>query len=185
MRPLLLLCATTIACAPLSSFRPASGLMDDRTGEVGLGGTLVAPRPYVDEPTRAAGQLWLSKRAWKDLTLTGIGAVEPRAFAFGGAARADLLRTNRLVVAPEVELGVLWAATNAGAALRLFDETWVYAAPRFGNRGSTWAVDVPVGVSARVYDGFLIRGELRLSWAGELSYYQQRRMLGVAIARQF
>lgn len=174
-----------VACAPLSSFRPASGIMDGRTGEVGIGGTMVSPRPYVDERTDGAGQLWLSKRAAKDLTLTGIGAVEQRAFALGGAMRADIFRARHFVVAPEVQLGAVFAAVDGGVALRVWDELWLYTAPRFGNRGSTWALEVPGGVSARLYEDFFLRAEYRVSWRDELSYFQQRRMFGLAVVRQF
>ncbi len=146
---------------------------------------MVSPRPYVDEPTRGAGQMWLSGRVTRSLTLTGVAAREPGAFAAGGAARIDVLRADRLVLAPEVELGILWGAVNAGAALRLFEQTWIYAAPRFGTRGSTWSVEVPAGFSIGIPGGVMLRAEWRVSWAGELSYYQQRQMFGAALAVQF
>lgn len=182
---LLLSAIATSGCAPISSFRPASGIMDDRSLEIGGGGSVVSPRPYVDEPVRGAGQVWVSGRATKVLTLTGIGAAEAAAIALGGAARVDVLRTSRFVLGPEMELGFLWAAVNMGAALRVFDETYLYTAPRFGNRGATWAVDVPAGLSVRIYEGIMLRAEYRVSWAGELHYYQQRRILGLAAAVQF
>lgn len=174
-----------VACAPVSSFRPASGMMDGYSGEVGIAGSLVGPRPFVEEDTQAQGQLWMSKRVNKDLTLTGIGAVETSAFAVGGSAQIDVLRTRRFVIAPDVQAGLVFAAFDAGAALRMWGETWLYTAPRFGNRGTKWAIDVPAGISAHLYEGFMLRAEYRLTWAGELSYYEQRPVFGVALARQF
>lgn len=192
MRPaipasVLVLAASSAAasCAPQSNFRPASGIMSDRSFEVGGGGTLVGPRPFVDEPTQGAGQLWFSGRAAKNLTLTGIGAIEASAFALGGGARIDVVRTNRFAFGPEVELGFLWAALNVGAAVRLFDQTYVYTAPRLGSRGADWALDIPGGLSVRVYEGIMLRAEYRVAWTGELSYFQQRRIAGAALAVQF
>jgi hypothetical protein len=60
----------------------------------------------------------------------------------------------------------------------------VYTAPRFGNRGSTWGLDVPLGLSARIYEGMSVRAEYRATWTGELSYYQRRSMIGIALAYQ-
>lgn len=181
-----LLSLATIACAaPISSLRPASALLDDRSFELGAGGSMVSPRPYVEEPTRGAGQLWFSGRVTKALSLTAVAAREPGAFAAGGAARLDVLRADRLVIAPEVELGILWGALNAGAAVRLFEQTWIYTAPRFGTRGATWAVEVPAGFSIGVGGGLMLRAEYRVSWAGELSYYQQRHIFGAGLAVQF
>jgi hypothetical protein len=177
--------AALAGCAPLSTFRPASGIMDDRSFEVGGGGTLVSPRPYVEEPVQAGVQAWVSGRATKALTLTGMGAAEASAFALGGAARVDVLRTDRLALGPEFEVGFLWGAANFGGAVRLFDQSWFYTAPRFGNRGSTWALDLPAGLSFRIYEGLMLRTEYRVTWTGELSYYQQRRMFGAAVAVQF
>lgn len=178
----LVVCA---GCAPVSSFRPANGFMEGASGEVGIGGSLVSPRPYVIEDTQAQGQIWLSSRAAKDLSLTAVAAVEPAAFAIGGAARMDLVRTHRLVIAPEVELGAIWGAVNGGVALRLWNEMWLYSAPRFGSRGSTWGFDVPVGISAHIYEGFTLRVEGRAMWTGAITYYEQRRVFGLALAHPF
>lgn len=175
----------TVACSPVSNLRPASGLMDDRRFELGTAGSLIGPRPYVDEPTTGAAQLWFSGRATKALTLTGIASREPGSFAAGGAAQIRVLKTDRLALAPEIELGLVWGALNAGAALRLFEQTWIYAAPRIGSRGSTWSVEVPGGISIHVFDGLQLRAEYRVSWANELSYYQQRRIFAAGLAVQF
>lgn len=171
-------------CAPVAGMRPASGLMPDRKLEVGGAGALVGPRPYVDEPTRAAGQVWVSGSPQRKLTLTGIAAFDLTALALGGAARLDLLRTYRVAAGPEFELGLLWSAFSLPCAVRLFDETWIYTAPRIGTRGVTWAVEAPAGLSVRIYGGLMARAEYRVSW-GELSYYQRRDIAGLALALQF
>jgi hypothetical protein len=173
------------ACAPLASFRPASGLMPDRSLEVGAGGMLESPRPYVTEPTRATGQVWASGRADDRLTLTGIVAFDASALALGGAARIDLVRADRFAAGVEPELGLLWAALDVPIALRLYDQTWLYTAPRFGSRGLDWALTVPVGVSARVYDGLMLRAEYGTTWSTELTYFQRRDVFGVALAFQY
>ena len=175
----------TSACSPVSNLRPASGLLDDRRFELGTAGSIIGPRPYVDEPTTGAAQLWFSGRATKALTLTGIASREPGSFAAGGAAQIRVLKTDRLALAPEVELGFVWAALNAGGAVRLVGQTWIYAAPRVGSRGSTWSLEVPAGISIHVVDGVQLRAEYRVSWANELSYYQQRRIFAAGLAVQF
>jgi hypothetical protein len=181
---LALVTSATSACAPLASFRPASGLVEGRTHEVGGGAMVEGPRPFVDEPMRAVAQLWFSGRASDKLTLTGIGAFDLSAVALGGAARLDVARFDRFVLGGEVEAGWVWAAADVPMALRLFDQTWLYTAPRFGNRGLMWAVDMPLGLSARIYEGLMLRVEYRISWP-ELSYFERRQMLGAAAAFQF
>ena len=179
-----LLALGAAACAPLASFRPASGLVEGRTREIGGAGMVVGPRPYVEEPARAVGQLWFSTRATQKLTLTGIGAFDLSAVALGGAARLDFARFDRFAAGGEVEAGWLWGALDLPIAARLFDQTWVYTAPRFGNRGLDWAVDLPVGLSVRIYEGLMARFEYRLSWA-ELSYFERHQIFGAAAAVQF
>lgn len=75
-----------------------------------------------------------------------------------------------------MELGFAWAPLKAGAAMRLVDQTWIYTAPPLGNRGARLAVEVPVAASIRVFDGLMLLAEYRVSWAGELSYDQQRHV---------
>jgi hypothetical protein len=172
------------ACAPLASFRPASGLVEGHTREVGAGAMAEGPRPFVDEPVRAVAQVWFSGRATDKLTLTGIGAFDLSALALGGAARFDVARFDRFVASGEVEGGWAWGALDVPLALRLFDQTWLYTAPRLGNRGLMLAVDVPAGLSVRLYEGLMLRVEYRISWP-ELSYFERRQMLGAAAAFQF
>jgi hypothetical protein len=65
------------ACGPLGTFRPASGFIEERTKELGLGTVAVSPRPYVDEAWAHAGQLWFTGRALPWLHLSAIA--EPKA----------------------------------------------------------------------------------------------------------
>lgn len=186
-RPVLLLasvaCLASAACAPLAGFRPASGIMDGRQAEVGLGGAALGPRPFVDEKTSGAAQFWASKRATKRLTVSGIGAVDLDALALGGALRVDALRTDRLALGAEGEGGFVWGAVSVPFAVRLFDETWVYTAPRLGTRGTDWLVELPAGVSVRVWDGLMIRPEYRATWVEALPE-ERRHVAGLGVAWQ-
>lgn len=172
------------ACAPLAAFRPASGLMGDRTFEVGAGGALQSPRPYVDEPMAAAGQVWATTRATRRITVSGVAAFDAEGFALGLAPRFDLLRTDRFAAGLEPQLGFAWGALSVPLAVRILDETWIYTSPRVGTVGLDPALHVPVGLSARFYEGFMLRLEYAVLWTGELSYYQQRRIVGIALAVQ-
>jgi hypothetical protein len=116
--------------------------------------------------------------------VSAIGAFDADAAAVGGALRYDALRTQRAAIGVEAELGYAWAALSVPLAARIFDETWVYGAPRIG----TWALDPVVsmlsGVSARVYDGVIVRGEGQLSYQG-LQSYNQRSHFSFGAAYQF
>jgi hypothetical protein len=171
-------------CAPLVGFRPASGLLPDKRLELGGGGAIVGPRPYVEEKTHGAGQFWATGRAGGHVTLSAIGAFDTSAIAIGGAVRYDYLRLDRIAAGAEVEGGFLWAGTSLPVALRLFDETWLYTAPRIGARSDGWALELPAGLSVRVYDGWMIRAEYRISWVN-LDAFTRRHHGGIAIAYQF
>lgn len=144
----------------------------------------LGPRPYVVEDWEPAGQIWVTGDAAKWLSLSGIGAFDTNAAAVGGAARWNALRYDRFAGGFEVELGYAWASLSVPLAVRLFDQTHVYSAPRVGNLGADVTWGVPVGLSVRVYEGFALRAEAQLSWA-ELLYYERRLHLGVAAAYQF
>jgi hypothetical protein len=179
----------TLGCVPPASFRAAPGLMDGKTVEVGGGGMLVGPRPYVEEPVSGAGQVWSSARATPRLTLTGIAAFDTAAFALGGAGRYDLVRTGRFALGGEAELGFAWVGAVVPVGVRLFDETWLYSAPRVASRGveSTgvaWSLELPAGVSVRVVGGLSLRAEYRVSWV-DLFVYTRRHHGGLAIAYQY
>jgi hypothetical protein len=187
MRPLalaLLLLLLLPACTPIAGFRPASGLLPDKRLEIGGGGAVIGPRPYVEEPARGAGQVWATGRTSRRVTLSAIGAFDDSAVALGGAVRLDYLRTGRVAAGVEVEGGFAWAGASVPAALRLFDETWLYTAPRLGTRGLEWAIELPVGLSVRIFDGWMVRAEYRVSWV-ELDPFTRRHLVGFATAYQF
>lgn len=173
------------ACAPVADFRPPSALVrDDRTFEAGAGVVHVSPRPYVQEEGHNTGQAWFTGRPTKWLLLSGIAGADAHSVLGGGAALARFLRTDRFVAAGSVEAGFAWGAASLSGGARLFDDTWVYTAPRFFNWGMYPAVGIPVGVSARIVDGFILRAEGQLSWQN-FRYYNRRTHLGLAAAYEW
>lgn len=172
------------ACTPIAGFRPASGLLPDRHLEIGGGAAIIGPRPFVEEPARATGQLWTTGRISRHVTVSGIGAFDTSAVAVGGAIRWDYLRVDRVATGVEVEGGFAWVGGSVPFALRLFDETWLYTAPRIGTRSYDWAVELPLGLSVRVVSGWMVRAEYRISWV-ELDPFTRRHHAGLALAYQF
>lgn len=136
-RPGVLIAATLAAagCAPAASFRPPTGPMEDRSLELGGGGVAVSPRPYVQERWSGSGQLWATGPVADWLDLSAVVAFDDEAALGGGAAQARYVRTDRFAGAVELELGWAWGALALPVAVRLFDETWVYASPRLGTYG--------------------------------------------------
>lgn len=175
--------ALATGCAPIAGFRPASGIMDGKQAEVGVGAAALGPRPFVDEKASGAGQFWASTRATRRLTVSGIGAVDLGRLALGGGLRVDALRTRRVVIGGEGELGLLWAGASVPFAVRLVDETWVYTAPRIGTRGVDWLVELPAGLSVRIYDGLMLRPEYRATWVEGIAY-ERRHVVGLGVAWQ-
>ena len=173
-----------LGCSPIAGLRPASGLLPDRRLEVGGGAAILGPRPFVEEPTRGTGQLWATGRVGQWITLSAIGAFDTSAFALGGAMRLNVLRWDRVAAGVEVEAGFAWAGASLPLALRLFDETWLYTAPRVGTRSYDWALELPVGLSVRVYGGWMVRAEYRVSWV-DLDPYSRRHHAALGIACQF
>ncbi len=184
LRRTLLFLSILGGCAPLAGLRPASAPMPGRTFEAGGGAAFIGPRPYVIEEWRGTGQLWFTGRAGSWLTLSVVGAFDTEAVAAGFAARADLVRMDRLAGGVEVELGWLWAGVSLPFAVRLFDQTWLYTAPRVGNFGDELLPSIPLGASVRIYDGFALRLEGQLSWA-DFSAFNRRIHLGLAGAYQW
>jgi hypothetical protein len=171
-----------VACAPVADFRPPSALVrGDRTFEVGGGGVYVSPRPYVVESGHQMGQFWFTGRATRWLSLSAVGGFDAHSALGGGAALARFVTTDRFVAGASVEAGFAWGATSLSGAARLFDDTWVYAAPRVFNWGKFVAVGVPVGASVHVFDGFSLRAEVQTSWE-DLKYYNRRTHVGAAAA---
>ncbi len=165
----------TNACvAPVADLRPPSALVhDDRTFEVGMGAVTVRPRQYVIEESHEEAQLWLTGRATPWLSLSGLGAFDGHSGLGGLAALARYLTTDRFIAAIGAEGGYAWVGGSLSGAVRLFDDTWIYASPRVFNWGIFATPAVPVGLSARIYDGFHLRAEAQLSWQ-ELKYYNRR-----------
>lgn len=147
------------ACAPLGSLRPASAPAAGRGAEVGAGAAVVSPRELVEEPVRAAGQLWALTRAGGRFTLSAIGAFDDDAVALGVAARFDAIDTKRFAGGVELELGYAWAAVSLPVAVRMFGESWAYGAPRFGSWGTQPLLSLPAGVSLHAGDGVFLRAE--------------------------
>lgn len=171
------------ACAPLASFRPASGLAPGRTLETGMGVVTLGPRPYVDEDSASVGQLWVSGEPKPWLALSGILGYDAQAFAAGGAVRWNTFRSRRFAAGIEAETGYAWAAGSLNFAASPLDDQWLYVGPRLGTIGFDWEIGVPAGVSVDLGRGVIVRAEYQLSWA-ELMYYNQRSHLGFALVHQ-
>jgi hypothetical protein len=182
--PLVAMVVVLGACGPLATFRPASGLMEGRTMELGLGAAAVSPRPYVNEPWAHAGQMWLTGQAKSWLHLSGIAAFDPRAMGLGGSARALVLRADRVRGGVDLEAGYGWGAASLPFALRLFDQHWFYASPRISNYGIEPLVGVPIGLNVHLQGGGFLRIEYQSSWA-RLQAFNQRHHLGAALAVQW
>jgi hypothetical protein len=159
--------------------------MADRAVEVGAGVAEVTPRPYVDESAASAGQVWVSGEVADDrVGLTAIAPFDDDAAGIGGAFRLNAVRTDRVAAGAEAELGYLWLGLSAPLSLRVFDQSHVYTAPRLFNWGRDLSFGIPVGVSARLYDGYILRAEWQRSWQ-DFKYYNRRDHYGVALAAQF
>ena len=172
------------ACSPIANLRPASGLMPGKKLEVGAGAAAVSPRPYVTEDWQAAGQVWATGNTSSLITLSAIGAFDSDALAAGGALRVNLVRDSRLAFGVEGELGYAWAALSLPVAVRLFDESWVYSAPRLGTWSSDPIFGVPLGLSLRIYEGFSLRAEGQVSWQN-FQYFNRRMHYAGAAVYQF
>lgn len=158
--------------------------MPGRDGEVGAGAAIVTPRPGVDEPLQGAAQVWTLGEPSTRLTVSAIGAFDVNAFAIGGAIRFNWVRGDRTALGVEAEAGFAWAAVSVPLAFRLFDETWIYTAPRLGNFGVDPLLSLPAGVSARMIDGFILRAEAQASQQGFV-HWNPRAHLGAAAAYQW
>jgi hypothetical protein len=178
------LAAALGSCSPIANLRPASGLMPGKKLELGAGAAALSPRPFVTEDWESAGQAWVTGNTSTLITLSAIGAFDSDALAVGGALRVNVLREPRIAFGIEGELGYAWAALSLPVAVRLFDESWLYSAPRLG----TWSTDpifsVPLGLSLRIYDGFSLRAEAQLSWQ-DFQYYNRRAHFAGAAVYQF
>jgi len=172
------------SCSPIANLRPASGLMPGKQLEVGAGAAVLSPRPFVTEDWETTGQVWVSGNTSSLITLSAIGAFDSDALAAGGALRVNAVREPRVAFGIEGELGYAWAALSLPVALRLFDESWLYSAPRLGTWSSDPIFGVPLGLSLRVYDGFSLRGEAQVSWQN-FQYFNRRAHFAGAAVYQF
>lgn len=185
LRPALIVLTLVISgCAPLASFRPASGLAPDKRFEAGMGVAVVEPRKYVDESAASADQLWLTGEPAHWLSLTAITAFDDSALGVGGAARFYVVRAHRFAAAAEAEAGYGWLGASIPLGVRPLEPVWIYAAPRVGNWGVDPLFGVLGGVDVDLQDGLHVRGELQTHWQN-LQYYNQRTVYGLALAYQF
>ncbi len=172
------------ACAPIASLRPASGVLPERSTEVGAAIARLGPRPYVEESSQLVGQLWLSHEPSRHFSLSVLAAFDDSAAAGGVAARWNAVRTDRFAFGPEAEAGYAWGAASLGFALRTVGQNWLYASPRVGNLGFDWAFGIPVGASLDLTHGFVLRSELQVSWV-DLKYYNRRVHLAGGLVYQW
>lgn len=174
--------ATDACAAPVADLRPPSALVhEDRTFELGGAAVTVRPRQYVIEDSHEEAQFWFTGRAASWLSLSGIGAFDGHSGLGGVAALARYLTTDRVVLGIGAEGGYAWIGGSLSGAVRVFDDTWIYAAPRISNWGLFAAPAVPFGFSARIYDGFHLRAEAQVSWQ-EVKYYNRRlHLAGAAV----
>jgi hypothetical protein len=145
---------------------------------------MVTARPYVIESSHGEGQLWFTGRVAPWLSLSALGAFDTHTALGGGAALARFVTTDRVVAGVGAELGYAWAGASLSGAVRLFDDTWLYASPRVANWGILVGAGIPVGLSARVYRGFVLRAEGQASWEA-LKYYNRRFHFGAAAAYEW
>jgi hypothetical protein len=174
----------TSGCGPLGSFRPVSVPISGTNYEVGLGAVTVSPRPYVDERWRQAGQAWFTLKATDWLQLSGISAFDAEALGVGVGATASILRGNRFAAGVGAEVGYGWGAISLPFALRLFEQSWLYGAPRISNYGIDPVVGLPIGLSLHIERGAFLRLEYQSSWV-ELQAYNLRHHFGAALAVQW
>jgi hypothetical protein len=149
-----------------------------------MGGTVVTPRPYVDEESHGVAEVWFSTVLGEQSDLTALVAFDDEALAMGGALTLRYVRTERIAAGAELELGYAWGAVSAPVSLRLVDRAYLYAAPRLGTWGMEFIFGVPVGTSVRIYEDFGVRAEWQRSWQG-FQYYNRRDHFGFAAYYQF
>jgi hypothetical protein len=193
MARLALFLALACGCAPMAELRPGNGMMVDRTFEAGAGAVNVSPRPYVTEDSSTTGLAWFSGNPSRFVTLTAISSFDRMAdnegnrklhITGGGAVRLNVFRYDRFAAGTEAQLGWGWGALVLPMAVRLFDQTWVYASPRLGTINRYLSYGTPLGISVRVWDGFMIRAETQTSWEN-FKYYNRRQHYAAGIAYQF
>lgn len=114
---------------------------------------------------RMDGSTWgvvpLSNR-WAVGWQLGAGTTTP-GMSGGVMGRYDFSRSERLLIGPQVELGLAWAAVGLPASVQVGDRLWVYTHPSVGIRMSGVG-RIPVGV------GLPLGSRLRLDLEGGVAY---------------
>jgi hypothetical protein len=178
------LAVALIGCAPLASFRPASGLVDQNRFEAGMGAAAASPRTYVAENWSVADQVWVTGEPARWLSLSAIGVFDGTTASAGGATRFYLARVPWYALGAEVEAGYGWAGASLPIAYRLFDWVWIYTEPRIRNWGKEPIVAVLGGLDFHVLDGLILRTEAQASWQ-DYKFFNRRNHLGLAVAHQW
>ena len=180
-----LLLLLLIGCAPFGELRPASMMLPGRSSEVGAAFVHVGPRtPYVEESPGNTGMAWASRQVHRLVNVSLVSAFDAHAFALGAAVRLNAVRLDRVAAGAELQLGHAWGALVLPVAVRLHDQTWLYASPRLGTIGRDPSFGVPVGVSVRLWSGLAVRGEVQPSWQA-FRYYNRRVASAVGLAWQW
>ena len=169
-------------CAPVGAWRPASGVPAGAGAELGAGVVAQSPRPWVDEAWSGSGEMWGTGRVSSRVTLSTIVAVDGRGAAGGIALRWIAIEGDRAAVGIEVQLGWLWAAIAVPASVRMFGESWVYAAPRVGTFGARVAPALPVGVSLGLPSDTALRLEGQVSFPA-FDPIERRFFFGAGVAQ--
>ena len=178
-----LLSGVAVACGPSQGFRPAGFPSAGRDSEVGLALSSIEPRPYVNEATQRVGQAWWSVKLDERWSLSTIVGFDTSSLLGGAALRHDLVDSSWFALAGEAELGLFWAGVSLPVSVRVW-RLALYSTPRLSNWGPNVTPFIPVGLSVKVVDALIVRGEAQLSWA-DFQYYNRRLHWGVALAHEW
>ena len=116
------------------------------------------------------------------------GGMGSPVFAGGAMGRYDLLAADRVLLGPQVEVGVAWASVGLPASMQVNDRLWVYTHPSVGFRIGGRA-RAPVGLSVEVGERMRLDMEAGLAVAmirGTLTRYDAidgpRAWMGVGLS---
>ena len=178
-----LLPAVALACGPSQAFRPAGFPSDGRDTEIGLAVSSIEPRPYVNEATQRVGQAWWSVKLDERWAVSTIVGFDTSSLLGGAALRYNLVNSDWLALAGEAEVGLAWAGISLPVSLRVW-RLALYSTPRLSNWGPNVTPFIPVGLSVKIADALIVRGEAQLSWA-DFQYYNRRLHWGLALAHEW
>jgi hypothetical protein len=178
-----LLLLVAVACGPSQGFRPAGFPSDGRDTEIGLAVSSIEPRPYVNEATQRVGQAWWSVKLDERWSLSTIVGFDTSSLLGGAALRYELVDSSWFALAGEAEAGLFWAGISVPVSLRVW-RLALYSTPRLSNWGPNVTPFIPVGLSVKIADALIVRGEAQLTWA-DFQYYNRRVHWGVAIAHEW